>query len=151
MEELTLSGTDLYELIGSFFTARPGCRLKIQCLGYSMSPFIKDRNRVTIKPLEKDLPLKFGDIVAIAVHDRKKILVHRIIKVAVPKYLIKGDNNTGADGWFDKKDILGVVENIDMKSGFAYSPKRWQSIIIALASRFNVFAIRKYLSSPKMG
>ena len=82
MEELTLSGNDLYELMGSFHRTGSGCRMKIQCPGYSMSPFIKDRNSVTIKPLENGLSPKFGDIVAIAVHDRKKIVVHRIIKVA---------------------------------------------------------------------
>ena len=129
MEELTLSGTDLYELMGSFFR------------GFSMSPFIKDRNSITIKPVEKELSPKLGDIVAIAVHDRKKILVHRIVKVAGPQYLTKGDNNAIVDGWFDRKDILGVVENIAMQSGFVYCPKRWQNITIALASRFNVFAL----------
>ncbi len=148
MEELSLSGEDLYELMESFLTTGLQSSMKIQCMGWSMSPFIRNENSVTLRPLDESRSLKNGDIVAAAVRDRRRVIVHRIIKSAPPEYLIKGDNNSTSDGWFSKNDILGLVERIENKNGFSYSPKRWQNIIIALASRVNFFSYRRILLKP---
>lgn len=142
MEELSLSGEDLYELMESFLASGLECRMKIQCMGGSMSPFIRNENSVTLRPLDESPSLKNGDIVAAAVRDKRRVIVHRIIKATPPQYLIKGDNNSTNDGWFHKKDILGVVERIESKSGFGYSPKRWQNIMIAFASRTKILQLK---------
>ena len=138
MEELSLSVKDLYELMGSFLSEGHDCRLKIQCTGASMTPFIRNKNIVTIKPLNNTQTLKNGDIVVAAVHDKKRIIIHRIIAITPQKYNLKGDNNKISDGWFHKKDILGIVEKIETTTGFGYTPKHWQNLIIALGSRSNI-------------
>ncbi len=118
--------------------------MKIQCRGGSMSPFIRNEASVTLRPLDENRSLKNGDIVAAAIRDKRRVIVHRIIKVTASGYLIKGDNNTTIDGWFCRKDILGVVEKVESKNGFGYSPKRWQNIFIALASRTNILHNRRF-------
>lgn len=145
MEELRLSCEDLYELMGSFLKGSLNCRMKIQCLGCSMAPFIKDRDIVTLKPLDKDSSLNKGDIVAVAVHHGKRIVIHRIINANPPRYRIKGDNNRVCDGWFHKDDIFGVVERVEKTDGSGYTPKQWQNLIIAAGSRVNIL---KDLFSP---
>ena len=138
MAELRLSGEDLYEMMGSFLQSDIDCRMKIQCIGYSMVPFIRDKSILTLKPVNNKRLIRNGDIVVTAIHEERKIIVHRIIKITLHEYLIKGDNNRNSDGWFNKKNIIGVVEKIENKPGLSYSPRHWQNKIIALASRTNV-------------
>ena len=111
MEELSLSGEDLYDLMKSFFKDGLDCRMKIQCKGGSMAPFIRNKNIVTFKPLNSKLLLKHGDIVVAAVHDKKRITIHRIISATPGQYQLQGDNNKVADGWFLTKDILTTISS----------------------------------------
>lgn len=136
MPELRFSGQDLYDLMISVLNDNHN--MKIQCRGNSMAPFIKDRNILTLNPAEKNHSFQIGNIVVIAIHDKKRILIHRIVAVTSDKYLVKGDNNSTSDGWFNKKDILGTVKKIKTNTGFEYSPKPWQNLIIALGSKNNI-------------
>lgn len=70
MEELKLYSQDLYDLLTSFFTKKNDCRLRIQCLGNSMAPFIRHKNIVTLKSIPDEPGISKGDIVA--VKDQKK-------------------------------------------------------------------------------
>ncbi len=148
-EELSISGKDLYELMSSFFDTDPRCSMKIQCKGASMFPFIKENSIVTIAPLDKNCTLVLGDIVAAAVHSSQKVVVHRIINITSNGYHLKGDNNGSCDGWFQCQDLFGIVEEIEMPSGQKYTPKHWQNLLIAWASRTNIFALKKLLYSAK--
>lgn len=138
MGELSLSGQDLYDLMVSFLKDDQNCNMKIQCRGNSMAPFIRDKNLLTLKPVNKSQSLKNGDIVVVAIHDKKRIIIHRIITVTPHTCLVKGDNNKTSDGWFHKKDIIGVVQKIESQAGIGYSPKPYQNFVIALGSKFNV-------------
>ncbi len=152
MEELSLSGKDLYDLMVSWFVGEGDrCAMKINCKGGSMSPFIRENSTVTIKPVNTSRCLKKGDIVALAVHNRKRIIVHRIVRLSSISCFLKGDNNRNGDGWFERKDILGKVGQIEMQSGFKYTPKSWQNLILAWASQAGLmrlagclFRLRKF-------
>ncbi len=145
MESLSLSGEELYELMGSFLQDGIGCSMKIQCMGVSMAPFIRNNGILTLKPLNDNCLLKNGDIVVAAIHTKKRIIIHRIIKALPPQYLIKGDNNRDDDGWFNKKNILAIVEKIENSNGISYRPRQWQNRIIALASRTNILLLRRII------
>ncbi len=112
--------------------------MKIQCMGTSMSPFIKDKRLVTLRPVDHCTPLATGDIVAAAVHPEKKIIIHRIVTATPQKFLLKGDNNSAFDGWFAKEDIMGVVKKIEDQNGSGYTPGKYQGKLVALASRTNI-------------
>lgn len=145
MEELSLSGEEFYELIDSFKKTTLGCCLRFQCRGGSMAPFIKNKNIITVRPVAPLHSLETGDIAVVANHKNKKIVVHRIIKVAPYDCLLKGDNNKNVDGWFKRGDIFGVVEQIERQANRSYRPKRWQNKVIAYASRLNILLMAKFI------
>lgn len=60
MPALTPSAKELYSLITSFFVQSPGCSLKLQAPGTSMTPFIRHDSLLTLKPLSKTKPPKPG-------------------------------------------------------------------------------------------
>ncbi len=138
MQELSLTGEDFYDLIGSFFADGLHRRMKIQCRGTSMSPFVKDKCTLCLAPVKKEMTLRVGDIVVVALHQKKQIIIHRVIAKKDERCLVKGDNNTLSDGWFHKKDILGIVETIEQRDGLSFTPNVWKSILIATFSKHNV-------------
>lgn len=137
MAELTLSGAALYEFMTAFFTTGPGCKIKIQCPGTSMSPFIRNNSTLTLAPFISSRKPGFGDIVIAAAHVQKKILIHRVITASPPWYLIKGDNNKRSDGWFHQKNILGFVEKIEHNNK-QHIPRPWQNVLIGAASKTGI-------------
>ena len=134
MEILTPSKEEFYTLMTAFFSHKPGCRFKIQCPGASMSPFIRHNSLLTVNPLLFSDRPKPGDIVLAAMHEHKRMLVHRIISQQDNRYLVKGDNNSACDGWFNRQDILGRIEAIEHK-GKQATPVPWQNKLIAAASK----------------
>ncbi len=133
MAELNLSPGAFYELVRS--CSRDGIGLRIQCSGSSMSPFVKHRAIVTLEPVSgTDRPCT-GQIVAAAIDGRRRIIVHRITANRKGFYLLKGDNNLTADGWFSRKDILAVATTIENAGAGACIPGKWAGRAVALCSR----------------
>lgn len=92
-----------------------GFPLRFKASGYSMYPFIKFNDIVTISPVEEQIP-KTGDVVALVSQDMKSLVVHRVIKITKNNsYLICGDNNASKDGFFSKQEIIGYVKEIRRK------------------------------------
>ena len=107
---------------------------RFQASGYSMSPFIRDVDVLTLLPAPPHLRL--GDIVAFINPCNERLTVHRIINYDHHSYLIRGDNTPEADGWIPKEDILGRVirvEHLGRSVRIGLGPER---VGIALLSRF---------------
>jgi len=86
-----------------------GAMFKFQAKGWSMSPFIRNGDRITIAPLNKE-KLTVGKVVAFIQPASGRLVVHRVIDKRGAAFLIRGDNATGEpDGWILPKDILGCV------------------------------------------
>lgn len=86
-----------------------GASFRFTASGQSMSPFIHHEDVITIKSTS----LRLGDIVAYVNPVNSRLAVHRIIHRSNEKILLKGDNNSIADGWFPASDILGRVVLIE--------------------------------------
>ena len=84
-----------------------GNRFRFTAHGMSMSPFIRDGNRVELKGIQK---VSVGDIVAAEKDGR--LLVHRVVKNRRDAVLLKGDHMKKTDGWFAKKDLIGQVSGV---------------------------------------
>lgn len=137
MEELILKKEALYSLMTSFFSSGCDFSIKLEAPGFSMSPFIRPNSILTLRPFTASKRPRLGDIVTVAVHHHKKIIIHRIIAVKHPEYLVKGDNNLAGDGWFHQKDILGRVEKIKTREK-EYTPGYWQGLLIGTASKTGI-------------
>ena len=143
-DDLSLSGEVFLKLLEAVIDKRAAFRFKAK--GFSMSPFIKDGDIVTVSPLFGVPAL--GDVVAIIHPETEKLIVHRIIGKRKDFYLIKGDNVCEIDGFIPDKNIIGRVTRIE-RSGkrifLGFGPERF---LIALLSRKKL--LLPLLSSARM-
>ena len=131
-----LSGSEvLPELIKEVLSKGVECRL--QAKGYSMSPFIKDSDVVTISPIVDSSP-GFGDVIAF-IHPRaEKLMIHRVVGKIGDAFLLKGESALEPDGLIKKENILGLVTKVERKGKkvfFGLGPERF---LIALLTRTNL-------------
>jgi len=107
--EMSLSGAGLTDLMTAVLAK--GKRFRFQARGWSMSPFVKDGDVITVAPLKGREP-GTGAIVAFLHPKTGRIAVHRIVRRAPGRYLVRGDNADVADGDLTAERILGVVTEV---------------------------------------
>ena len=76
-----------------------------------MSPFIRDGDVVTIRPLGSRPP-RTGDIAAFLYPGTGKVAVHRIVREESGRFSLKGDNVPAIDGSLPLDRILGTVSRV---------------------------------------
>jgi hypothetical protein len=134
---------NLVEIIRAIIAQGAPLRLKVK--GFSMSPFIRDGDILTISPL-LNRGAGFGRPVAFIQPRTGMLHIHRVIGKSGGRYLIKGDNIPKPDGLFLKESILGYVSRIErngrvLSSGLA--PARY---IIGLLSRGYLLSLLLFLA-----
>ena len=152
-EELCLSGDSLTELLRAVM--EKGKPFRFRAKGWSMAPFIRDGDVVTITPLD-GRKLKTGEIAAFLHPLTGKVAVHRIIHRKSGYVFLKGDNSFSVDGRLSIDRIFGAVSRIerdgkDIRLGLG--PGR---LAIAMLSRSGwltpgLFAARKILRRGPKG
>lgn len=134
-DEVHISSKDLSELLTSVLERQASFRFMAK--GWSMSPFIKDGDIITISNLSDSIA-GFGKPVAFICTHVKKLIVHRIISRNNNYYLIKGDRVFKPDGLIPRENILGIVTKIERGGKniiFGLGPERY---LIAFLSRTKV-------------
>lgn len=117
MRELELSGSRLTGLMQAVLDRNASFRFR--AAGSSMTPFIRDRDAVTVYP-KAGCRIRRGDVVA-AVHPQTgKLIIHRVVAEKGRALVIKGDNCRVPDGRVEMEQILGVVRAVE-RGG----KKRW--------------------------
>ena len=74
-----------------------------------MMPLIKEKSQLLVK-FGKKIKYQTGDIVLFL--KKGQLAAHRIIKTQDSFFILKGDNNSAADGTFKAKNFFGKVEKI---------------------------------------
>ena len=131
-QEFSLSGAVTIELIQAAFAKDALFRFKVK--GFSMSPFIKDEDIITLSPVWRSKGA-LGKLVACVCPEHKKLVVHRVVGRKSNRYLIRGDSCLEPDCLMGKEDILGCVTKIERENKaffFSLGPER---IAIAFLSR----------------
>jgi signal peptidase I len=136
-EELFIYSDDLILLLREVIGK--GAVLRFQARGYSMSPFIKHGDIITVAPLKNSI--KTGDVVAF-IGNGKKLIVHRIIGKIKNSFVIKGDNLSEADGVIPENNILGYVRKVERDGTNISLGLGNEQFLIALFSRLKIL---KYL------
>ena len=108
--ELRLSNPGQLELLRGM--EERGVPLRTTVRGFSMSPFIRNLDVLTISPLHDQRP-RIGDVVAFSHPENGRLVIHRIIKKTGSGWLIKGDNCQEADGVVATDNIIGCVTRIE--------------------------------------
>ena len=131
-KELRLSNMGQLELLNAVIERRVPLRTMVR--GFSMQPFIRDRDVVTIAPLNGE-QLQIGHVVAFTRHNCGRLAIHRIISKKSTGWLIKGDNCPEDDGVYETGSIIGRVTRIERRNrqiGFGLGMER---VFIAFLNR----------------
>jgi hypothetical protein len=128
---LSLSGDALIELMKAVHAKNLPFRFHAE--GFSMSPFLKDGDIITVSPLGESILCR-GDIVAFVHPLTKKPVVHRIMLKEGGFLKIRGDSASSDDGLIPEANILGrvtTVERCGKKKYLGLGPEKY---LIALLS-----------------
>jgi hypothetical protein len=137
-EGLLLSGKDLAGLVQE--TLAKGTCFKLKAKGFSMLPFIRDGDVVTIFPIS-NFPIGFGKSAAFIDSKTGKLVIHRIIGKNNGLYFIKGDNAFSADGLITQENILGCITKIERNGKNIFLGLGWERFIIALFSKIRIWSL----------
>jgi hypothetical protein len=152
-EDLAISSEDLLILMREVLAK--GARFHFRAKGWSMTPFIKDGDAITIAPSLQEKPA-LGKVVAFIQPASGQLIVHRVIRRQGPAFLIQGDNNIGqADGLVQAQDILGCVTRVERNGRRVYlglGPERYLIAQLSRGGRLNALLNRlralKYTWKP---
>jgi len=108
--DLSLSGRGLVELLQAVL--QKGAPVRFQAKGFSMSPFIKNKDTVTISPLKRKRP-GLGHIIAFVHPETEGLCIHRIVRKKDGIYVTKGDNISETDECVPRENILGFVTGVE--------------------------------------
>jgi hypothetical protein len=108
--ELSLPRDALIDLMRAVLDK--GTTFQFHARGWSMAPFIRDRDVVCVSPLALQEP-SVGQVVAFVRAASGQLLVHRVIAAGPDGYRIQGDNTPGmADAAVARQTILGCVTRV---------------------------------------
>jgi hypothetical protein len=131
-----LSGSEILpELVKEVLGKGVECRLQVK--GYSMYPFIKDNDVLTVSPMSDSSP-GFGDVIAFIHPKADKLIIHRVVRKIGDACLVKGENALEPDGLIERKHIIGIIKRVERKGKkvfFGLGPERF---LIALLTRTNL-------------
>jgi len=108
-----------------------GVPFRFTAAGYSMTPFIRDGDVITVAPGR----IRFGDTVAFLSPRSGKLTVHRVIRISRDGYLIKGDNSLEPDGIVPRTNLLGRVVGVEHGSRYVGIGLGVERVAIAFLSR----------------
>ncbi|MDF1590733.1 MAG: S24/S26 family peptidase [Desulfobacterales bacterium] len=108
--ELSLSGPALKDLMQAVL--RKHVPFRFRASGFSMAPFIKDGDVLTVFPVI-DSPPGIGDVAAFSHPAGGRLAVHRIVAQNKSGYRLKGDGADDADGMVSQANIIGIVRKVE--------------------------------------
>jgi hypothetical protein len=108
--ELHLSNLGQLELLRA--VVERGRPLRIRARGFSMSPFIRDGDVLTIAPMNGGGP-RLGEVVAFVRLDTGRLAIHRVVARVGAGWLLRGDNCPEPDGVVPRRAILGVLVRVE--------------------------------------
>ena len=111
-----------------------GMPFRFRAPGFSMFPFVRDGDVVTLSRLPGDSPA-LGQVVAFVHPETGKLTLHRVIGKRGDSCLIKGDNSPDADGLVPKASVLGYVTNVGRHGKKVFLGLGPERFLIACLSR----------------
>jgi hypothetical protein len=110
-EELPLSGSALLELMRAVLAR--GTSFRFCARGWSMAPFIRDGDVITVCPFRRARP-GVGQVVAFTRPGEGNVVVHRVVARRGQNSYIQGDGVPGhADGIIPADNLLGRVTRVE--------------------------------------
>jgi signal peptidase I len=133
--ELILPRSLLIELLTAVH--EKGGSFRFRAKGFSMSPFIKNGDVITISPIS-GLEISTGVVVAFQKPQTGDFIIHRVIKKRGSFYIIKGDNWYEVDGLIERSNILGCVTRVERNGRKLFFGLGLERYIIAFLARYRL-------------
>ena len=112
-----------------------GFSFRFKAKGWSMDPFIRYGDVVTITPIT-NRPIKIGEVVAFIQPEKNILSVHRVIARRGIEFSIKGDNAIDkSDIRIPNKFILGRVSKVERNKHPVYLGLGPERLLITWLSR----------------
>lgn len=145
-EDLYLSNDALLSLMTAVF--EKGLPFRFRARGWSMAPFIKDGDVITVSPLNKREP-GLGDVIAFKHPVKNRVVVHRVIGKKDPELIIHGDGvEDNSDEIIPLENLLGQVTEVNREGKKVWLGLGIERYIIAWLSRVDLLIpIYKWLIS----
>ena len=140
--DLSLSNLGQLELLLAMVES--GMALRTTARGFSMHPFIRDKDVLTISPI-KDMQPSPGDVVAFTQPESGRLAIHRIIGRTDDGWLIKGDNCPDPDGEVATEKIIGRVCRVERQGKEAHLGIGKAGKLIAILNRGSILLRLKHL------
>ena len=132
-QDLPLSGQAVLELMREVLSR--GKAFRFCARGWSMTPFIRDGDVITVGPLPPGMP-GVGEVVAFVRPVDDRLVVHRIVSRKGSFVLIQGDNGPDlADGFIPRQALLGRVTRVERSGHNVWLGLGFERYIIAWLSR----------------
>ena len=134
--ELPLSDPAIIQLMQGVL--EKGVPFRFRAKGFSMSPFVKDGDVITVESLPEGAP-RLGHIVAFKHPGSGRLVVHRVVSKKRDGYLIKGDASPEGDGLVPPENILALVTRVEREGQsvrLGIGPTR---LLIAFLTRSGLF------------
>ena len=135
LHEISLSGGQLAGVMRAVL--EKGARFRFRARGFSMSPFIRDNDVLTLAPAGQRKP-EVGDVAAAAHPLTGRVIVHRIVGRQRRGFIFKGDNCIEPDGIPGLTPILGVVCEVSRNGKTAWFAGGPEKRLIAFISRTGI-------------
>jgi hypothetical protein len=130
--DLPLSGPALVELLRTVL--QKGALARFQARGFSMSPFIKNEDVVTVSPF-KGKPPSLGDIIAFVHNETGGLCVHRIVRKTGQFYFTQGDNRCETAECVPGENVLGTVTRVERGGKIVFLGLGPERYVIAFLGR----------------
>ena len=108
--------------------------MRFSAKGFSMAPFIRDGDVITVSPFREKFP-GIGIVVAFIHPQFGKLMVHRIVAKKEKCFLIRGDNSADSDGLIPREHILGYVTNVERRGKNVILGLGFERYVIAFLTR----------------
>jgi hypothetical protein len=135
LQEISLSGGHLAGLMEAVL--EKGARFRFMARGFSMSPFIRDRDIIIVYPA-KIREVCVGDVTAAVNCLTHSVVVHRIVGKTRTGFILKGDNCRSPDGVFAAESVLGVVKTVERNGRQAWFGGNGGKRVVAFLSRTKI-------------
>lgn len=131
--ELPLSGHALLELMRAVLAR--GLPFRFCARGWSMAPFIRDGDVITMSPLRRSPP-GLGEVVAFVRPQTGNLVVHRVVARCRAASLVQGDAESGyPDPLVLQESLVGRVTRVERNGRDAWLGLGPERVLIAWLSR----------------
>jgi hypothetical protein len=135
---MSLSGPELRDLLQAVLSK--GFPFRFMVRGFSMLPFIRDGDVVTVSPFGCRKP-GLGQVLGFVHPETGRLVIHRVIGRKDTAWQLRGDNASKSDGLVTTNNLIGRVTRVERKGQPVRLGLGSEKVFIALLNRHGLLPV----------